>query len=89
MSTVGTCSAEPEMTQANSLLRTARAFVNRLVRYEGTNGNEYDRANYGEKMVGTGLLKEVHQVGQKVVLIVEKDDIAKTMICVDAVKVSA
>lgn len=72
-----------------TLLRAANAAVNRRVRYEGTNGNEHDRANYGKKLSGVGLLKEVHRVASKVVLILEKDDIAGTLICVDATSVKA
>lgn len=65
------------------LHRACKASVGRRVRFEGKNGNEYDKANHGKPMKGVGTVKEAHGL----CLIIELDNIAKTLICVDTTSV--
>lgn len=65
------------------LHRACKAFVNRRVKFEGKNGNEFDKANYGTLMKGVGTVKEAHGL----CLIIELDGIAKKLVCIDATSV--
>jgi hypothetical protein len=71
---------------AKELHRVCKASVGRRVRFEGKNGNEYDKANYGKPMKSVGTVKEAHD-SHGLCLIIELDNIAKTLVCVDPTSV--
>lgn len=70
------------------LRRTCNSLVGRNVRFTGKNGNEFDKAGHGKPISGTGKLLEVHD-SHGLCIIVQKDDIKGTMLCIDVETVRA
>lgn len=58
--------------------------VGRRVKYTGTNGDEYDKANHGKFVSGEGLCTEQHD-SHGLCIVVQHDD--GTILCVDPITV--
>ena len=66
------------------LHQTCVAAVGKIVKYTGTNGNEYDKANHGLFVKGEGLCAEQHDSHGLCIVVYHEDG---TRICVDPITV--
>jgi hypothetical protein len=67
-----------------NLYQTCQRAVGRRVKYTGTNGDEYDKANHGKPVAGEGICMEQHD-SHGLCIIVQHDD--GSVVCVDPITV--
>lgn len=78
------CWCSRRRQQADALNVTCQLAVGKRVRYNGTNGNEYDKVNHGKPVSGVGLCKEQHD-SHGLYILVQHDD--GTEVAVDPLEV--
>ncbi len=67
----------------NGIHDTCRKAIGKNVRYKGTNGNEYDKANHGKPVEGVGVCRAYHDSHGLCIMVWDGNE----ELCIDPIEV--